>query len=61
MGAAELEVILARRRDLLKKYPEDIYFKDLETQLETAVTERRAFLNEAASKELEDVQRLYQS
>jgi serine/threonine protein kinase len=55
MGAAELEVILARRRDLLKKYPEDTYFSVLETKLEIAVAERRTFLNEAAAKELEDV------
>jgi Protein kinase domain/PEGA domain len=50
-GVAELDLILARRRDLLKKFPEDANFSTLERELDTTITGRRAYLAEAASVE----------
>ena len=53
-GHAELDLIQARRRDLLKKYPEDSYFRELETRLEVSVSERRSYLLETAPSEDEE-------
>jgi serine/threonine protein kinase len=60
-GVAELDLILARRRDLLKKFPEDANFGGLESKLDTTITDRRAYLAESASTEaaqFEDVPEL---
>jgi len=60
-GVAELDLILARRRDLLKKFPEDANFGGLESKLDTTITGRRAYLAESASAEaaqFEDVPEL---
>jgi serine/threonine protein kinase len=58
-GPAELDLILARRRDVLKKYPDDPHFRTLETRLETSVSERRAYLAETASAdELSEIDEL---
>jgi len=48
-GVAELDLILARRRDLLKKFPEDANFGSLESKLDTTITDRRAYLAESAA------------
>ena len=50
-GLAELDLILARRRDLLKKYLGEVCFQKLQEQLEASVTERRSYLTELAASE----------
>jgi len=50
-GPAELELILARHRDVLKRFRDDAHFRELEMRLEAAVSERRAYLAEASSPE----------
>jgi hypothetical protein len=48
-GQAELDLILARRRDLLRKYGEDPYFQEVDAALDASVRDRRASLIELAS------------
>jgi tetratricopeptide (TPR) repeat protein len=50
-GPAELELILARRRDLIGKYPHDQYFASVVNDLETALASRRAELVKQAAIE----------
>jgi serine/threonine protein kinase len=50
-GLAELDLILARRRDLLKKYSGEVCFQKLQEQLEASVSERRSYLTELAASE----------
>jgi hypothetical protein len=50
-GPAELDLILARRRDSLKKYPAEVCFLNLQEQLEASVRERRLQLAELAASE----------
>ena len=50
-GLAELDLILARRRDLLKKYSGEVCFQKLQEQLEVSVSARRAYLTELAASE----------
>jgi serine/threonine protein kinase len=53
-GLAELDLILARRRDLLKKYSEEACFQELQERLEVSVSEQRVHLSELAAAEAED-------
>ena len=46
---AELDLILARRRDLVKKYSDETYFRDLELKLEASVVDRKAQITELAA------------
>jgi hypothetical protein len=50
-GLAELDLILARRRDSVKRYPAEVHFSDLEARLEASVRERRLQLAELAASE----------
>jgi serine/threonine-protein kinase len=50
-GPAELDLILARRRDLVKKYPSETCFLKLYERLEASVGERRLHLAEVAASE----------
>jgi eukaryotic-like serine/threonine-protein kinase len=50
-GPAELDLILARRRDSLKKYPAEVCFLRLQEQLDASVRERRLQLAELAASE----------
>ena len=59
-GPAELDLILARRRDLLKRFPGDAHFSSLERKLDTAVTERRAYLAEALSVEAAEHEKVFE-
>jgi serine/threonine protein kinase len=59
---AELDLILARQRDLAKKYSQETCFRELEARLNSSVNERREHLDEmmrleeeaTAAKEAED-------
>ena len=53
-GLAELDLILARRRDLLKKYSGEVCFQKLQERLEASVSERRSYLTELAASEQQD-------
>jgi hypothetical protein len=50
-GPAELDLILARRRDSLKKYPAEVCFLSLQGRLEASVRERRLELAALAASE----------
>ena len=50
-GPAELDLILARRRDLVKKYSAEVCFLKLNERLEASVSERRLHLAELAASE----------
>ena len=52
-GPAELELILARRRDLVKKYSGEVSFLKLHERLEASVNERRLQLAELTASEYE--------
>lgn len=51
-GRAELDLILARTRDLLKRYGEDRQLAELAVRLETTVKDRRAILAQTATGSL---------
>ena len=50
-GPAELDLILARRRDSLKKYPAEVCFLGLQERLEASVRDRRLQLAELGDSE----------
>jgi hypothetical protein len=50
-GLAELDLILARRRDLLKKYSAEVCFQRVQERLEVSVSERRSYLADIAASE----------
>jgi serine/threonine protein kinase len=52
-GTAELELILARQRDLVERFPNDPVLKKLETHLNESVVTRRAALLEIAASSVE--------
>jgi serine/threonine-protein kinase len=50
-GQAELDLILARQRDLMQRFPGDLHLKELESRLQDSVSQRRAELIAAAASE----------
>lgn len=49
-GHAELDLILARQRDLVARFPNDLRLKQVEQRLQDAVNKRRADLVEASAE-----------